>query len=118
MCLPAFGESPEMDDLLEYVRMEPNFVVNLQGSRRSYLRMDIQLLVEGKERAETIKAHMPVLRHALILLTSDYSADQLGTADEREAFRQKALEESRKALDKYASSQGLSDLFFTEFLVQ
>jgi flagellar FliL protein len=118
MCFSAFAEESEAEDFLEYVPMEPNFVVNLQGDRRSYLRTDIQLLVEGKEYAEQIKAHMPALRHAIILLISDYSADQLGTPEQREAFRQKALQESRKALDQYASSRGLDDLFFTEFLVQ
>lgn len=116
--LSAFAEDSMEEDLVEYIPMEPNFVVNLLGSRRSYLRTDIQLLVEGKQQVERIKIHMPAMRHALILLMSEYSSDQLGTQKQREEFRKKALKQTRKTLDKYASSKGLSDLFFTEFLVQ
>ncbi|MGH8549448.1 MAG: flagellar basal body-associated FliL family protein [Methylococcales bacterium] len=118
MCFSVVAEDSGLEDLFEYVPLEPSFVVNLKGNRRSYLRTDIQLLVEDKERADQIKAHMPALRHALILLISEYSADQLGTSAQREKFRQKALQESRKTLDQYASSRGLGDLFFTEFLVE
>ncbi|MCI0733275.1 MAG: flagellar basal body-associated FliL family protein [Methylococcaceae bacterium] len=118
LCFSVSAEDAGIENLFEYVSLEPSFVVNLQGNRRSYLRMDIQLLVDGKERADQIKAHMPALRHALILLISDYSAEQLGTSEQREKFRVKALNETRATLDKYASSRGLSDLFFTEFLVQ
>ncbi|MCI0653270.1 MAG: flagellar basal body-associated FliL family protein [Methylococcaceae bacterium] len=118
LCFSVIAEDAGIENLFEYVSLEPSFVVNLQGNRRSYLRMDIQLLVDGKERADQIKAHMPALRHALILLISDYSAEQLGTSEQREKFRVKALNETRATLDKYASSRGLSDLFFTEFLVQ
>ncbi len=118
LCFSAFAENPETGPVLEYIPMQPHFVVNLQGNRRSFLRADIQLLVEGKESAEKIKVHLPALRHSFIMLISEYSADRLGTAEQREDFRRKALQETRTTLDKYASSNGLTDLFFTEFLVQ
>ena len=112
------AEESDTDEPIEYLSMKPEFVVNLQGNKRSYLRTDIELLIENKERAEKIKAHMPALRHALIMLISEYSADQLSDLKQREDFRKKALTETRNTLDKYASSEGLTDLFFTEFLVQ
>jgi flagellar protein FliL len=114
----AFAENPETGPVLEYIAMEPHFIVNLQGARRSYLKTDIRLLVEGKESAETIKVHSPALRHSLIMLISEYSSGLLETAEQREEFRRKALQESRATLDQYASGKGLIDLFFTEFLVQ
>jgi flagellar protein FliL len=118
LCFSAFAELAEKQFAAEYIPLTPDFVVNLQGGRRNYLRANLQLLAENKEYAEQIALHLPAVRHAMILLISEYSADQLSTSQQREEFRKEALTEIRKTLDKYASSKGLSDLFFTEFLVQ
>ncbi len=100
-----------------YLPLEPNIMVNLQG-RRTYLRAAVQIMVDNAEHAEKIKIHLPAVRHALIMMVSEYSSDQLSSMEQREEFRKKALEEAKTILDKYASSKGLNDLFFTEFLVQ
>lgn len=114
----AFAEDSETADMVEYVPLNPDFVVNLKGDQRSYLRTNIELMVKGKEHADRIRMHMPVLRHAVLMLISEYSADQLESSEQREEFRKKAFHETKTALEKYASSEGLSDLFFTSFLVQ
>jgi len=103
---------------IEYLPLSPKFVVNLQGGRRSYLRADIQLMVEGSENLETIKIHIPAIRHSLILLFSDQSVDQLRSSAQREELRRKALKLSQETLEKYAHNGKLEDIFFTEFLVQ
>lgn len=108
-------DEPEVQ--IEYIPLTPKLIVNLQG-RRTYLRTDVQLMATDSDSAEKIKTHLPAVRHGLIMLISNYTADQLGTMEQREEFRKKALEQSRTILDQYASSKGLSDLLFTEFLVQ
>lgn len=118
LCFSAYAEEPKDGIVTEYLAMKPDFVVNLVGNRHSYLRTNIQLLIENKEHSERIKTHIPAMRHALIMLMSDYSADQLRSQEQREEFRKKALGQTREALDKYASSKGLMDLYFTKFLVQ
>lgn len=102
---------------VEYLPLDPKFVVNLEGRKR-YLRVDIQLMIEGEQEVEKISTHIPALRHSLIMLFSSYRPDQLATPDQREQFRKSALEDVGKTLEKYADSKGLTDLFFTEFLVQ
>ncbi len=114
----AYGEEESKTSTIEYLPLSPKFVVNLQGTRRSYLRADVQLMVDGSENVEKIKAHLPVIRHSLILLFSDYKADQLSTSSQREDLRKKALEQTQATLEKYASNTDLEDIFFTEFLVQ
>jgi flagellar FliL protein len=52
------------------------------------------------------------------MLLSNLSPEQAADVEAREKLRQEALQEVRKVLDQYAQSQGLKDLFFTEFLVQ
>lgn len=111
-------EDKKADSAVEYVEIKPKFIVNLDGKRRSYMRANVQLLVAGKDHAEKILKHTPAIRHSMLMLFSGYSAKELATAAQREALRKTALDEVRETLNKYADSDGLRDLFFTELLVQ
>jgi flagellar FliL protein len=102
---------------IEYLPLQPKLIVNLAG-RHHYLRADVQLMIQGKQRLEEIQKYLPAIRHALIMLLSNLSPEQATDVEAREKLRQEALQEVRKVLDQYAQSQGLKDLFFTEFLVQ
>lgn len=100
----------------EYLALE-SVLVNLDG-KRHYLRADIQLLVENKERSDKIKNHMPAIRHAMIMLFSGRDPDEMASIAERERYRQEAMAEITKVLEKVHADEGLEDLFFTDFLVQ
>ncbi|CAI8716444.1 flagellar FliL protein [Methylocaldum szegediense] len=110
------GTSGEEDNGVEYLPLQ-SLLVNLEG-KRHYLRADIQLLIDNKIHAEKIKAHMPLIRHTLIMLLSNRNPEQLAAAEEREKLRQAALQDVTNALQKYGASEGLKDLFFTDFLIQ
>ncbi len=119
----VYGENNESSETteevtlpVEYVSLGSDVVVNLQG-RRKYLRTGMQLMVEGTDNVEKINIHNPAIRHAMIMLFSQFSPDQLLDPGQREELRKLALEDIRKSLEKYSSSTGLKDLFFTEFLV-
>jgi flagellar protein FliL len=102
---------------VEYLEMTPKFTVNLEG-RKTYLLVNVQLLVEGAENIEKIKKHFPALRHQLIMLYSGRPADELKTAEQREKLRKETLNTLRETLEKLSNGDGLRDVFFTEFLVQ
>ena len=102
---------------IEYLEMTPKFTVNLEG-RKTYLLVNVQLLVEGDEHIEKIKQHFPALRHQLIMLYSGRPANELKTAEQREKLREETLITFRETLEKFSNSDGLRDVFFTEFLVQ
>jgi flagellar FliL protein len=104
------------DGGVEYLPLE-SVLVNLEG-RRHYLRADTQLLIDSKENAEKIKAHMPAIRHTLIMLLSNRNPEQLSAVDEREKVRKAAFEEITKVLEKYGVADGFEDVFFTDFLIQ
>lgn len=119
LCFSGFiyaGDEEVQEPVLEYLEMSPKFTVNL-AERKKYLLVNVQLMVEGSEAVEKIKKHFPVLRHQLIMFFSGLSAADLQTSKQREKLRQGALAVIRETLDKYANSDGLRDLFFTEFLV-
>ncbi|MGR9054189.1 MAG: flagellar basal body-associated FliL family protein [Gammaproteobacteria bacterium] len=119
--LPAFVAAEEDEaggakPVIEYLEMVPKFTVNLAGHRK-YLMIDVQLMIEGKENLDKVKKHMPALRHELIMLYSGRHTDELATMEQRETLRQETLDTIRKTLDKYENSDGLRDVFFTEFLL-
>ena len=101
---------------IEYIEMAPKFTVNLGGYRK-YLMINVQLMIEGEKNVEKVKKHMPALRHELIMLFSGREGAELVSMEQREALRQAAISAIRKTLDKYENSDGLRDVFFTEFLL-
>ncbi|MGR9044217.1 MAG: flagellar basal body-associated FliL family protein [Gammaproteobacteria bacterium] len=117
--LPGFvlAEEPaEAKPAIEYLEMAPKFTVNLAG-RRKYLMVDVQLMIEGKENLDKFKKHMPAIRHELIMLYSGRDEAELSSMEQREALREETLKAVRKILEKYDNSDGLRDVFFTEFLL-
>ncbi len=102
---------------VEYLALSPKIIVNLHG-RKHYMRADVQLMLSGDDHIEEIQTHMPAIRHALIMLFSEHSAEDLATMEQRDELRKNALQAVTETLEKYANASGLLDLFFTEFLVQ
>ena len=118
--LPVLGfAKPDEENagpVIEYVEMAPKFTVNLAEPRK-YLMVNIQLLVEGAEAVENVKKHMPMLRHEIIMMMSGMHVADLQTAEQREALRIKTKELITQSLEKIHKSEGLTDVFFSEFLV-
>lgn len=113
----VYAEDDEVEvPVIEYLEMQPKFTVNL-AERKKYLLVNVQLMVEGTEAVEIINKHLPALRHQLIMLFSGRFAAELQSTGQREKLRQEALESVRDTLQKYTKTEGLKDLFFTEFLV-
>ncbi|MDF1581766.1 MAG: flagellar basal body-associated FliL family protein [Methyloprofundus sp.] len=121
LCVPHYalaGEDEATEAVVEYLAMTPKFTVNLAEPKK-YLRVDVQLMVEGDKSIEKVKIHFPAIRHGLIMLFSGKAAADLQTMEQRETLREEALKVVKDTLEKYAkNSDGLRDLFFTEFLVQ
>lgn len=110
-------EGEQSSPSIEYLPLQPKLIVNLAG-RHHYLRADVQLMIQGKAHLERIQKYLPAIRHALIMLLSGLPPEQAADVGAREKLRQDALQEVRKILDRYTESDGLKDIFFTEFLVQ
>ena len=112
----ALAEEDAVEPVIEYLEMTPKFTVNL-AERKKYLQINVQLLVAGEDQIENIKKHFPALRHELIMLFSGQSITELQTARQRDKLRTKALAKLTETLAKLDKSDGLKDVFFTEFLV-
>jgi len=119
LLMPVFAvanEGEKSETGLQYIEIGPNLIVNLANSKQ-IMKISPQLMVEGAEAAEHIKKNMPALKNALIMLYSGRKSEELATAEQREALRKETAEVIEKTLDRYATSDGFKDVFFTDFRI-
>jgi flagellar FliL protein len=70
-----------------FVTLEP-FVVNLAGESERYVQVGIDLKVADSHVPDQIKAHMPEIRNAVLLLLSSKNAEELATLEGKNRLRQ------------------------------
>lgn len=120
----------QASDDVQYVEMQPAFVVNIGSTGRiAYLKAEVSLRT-SKAAAAALSYHMPLLRHEMIMLLSRQTPESLASPEEREALRLKALEMLRLALAQagpmpesagttdVTTSDDIEDLLFTSFITQ
>jgi len=100
-----------------YLPLSPQFTVNLLGDKH-YLRTSIQLQLANDEVKEAIQQNDAAIRHALIVLLSDNNVDEISTSDGLNTLRKRATEVLNDTLKKYAKTEGVTDVFFTDFVSQ
>jgi flagellar FliL protein len=106
----------------EYITITPAFVTNFGGpGKMRYLRIEVALrLSEPPTTAPIVDLHMPLVRHAMIMLMSEQVEEDLGTMEGKELLRQAALEETRKIFAEQEKSvkDPIKDLLFSSFIIQ
>jgi len=100
-----------------YLALNPQFTVNLLGDKH-YLRTTIQLQLADQETKSAIEANDPAIRHALIVVLSNNHVDDISSADDLNALRIKVAKSLNKTLKKHAKIEGITDVFFTDFVSQ
>lgn len=100
-----------------YHALSPQFTVNLLGDKH-YLRTTIQLQLADQETKSAIEANDPAIRHALIVVLSNNHVDDISNAEGLNALRIKTADTLNKALKKHAKIEGVTDVFFTDFVSQ
>lgn len=86
-----------------YLDLDPPFVVNLNDdSNVRFLQVSVSVMAYSEENLETVKLHMPVIRHNLVLLFSSQRFSDIQTLEGKEKLQQAALETVRKALEEAA----------------
>lgn len=107
-------------DVSEYLALNPTFITNYGGPGRfHYLKADIVVRIRGGEQArETVKHHLPLLRHHLVMLFSRQSPENVNTMAGRETLRRAALETVQELLHEETGAAQVDDLLFSSFVIQ
>lgn len=96
-------------------RLEP-FVVNL-SSFDKYLQTIITLQVTASEIGEKVKTYMPMVRHVVIMTLSSKDFGTVQSSAGKKALVEELKEKLNDVL-KTNEHEGVSDVFFENFVIQ
>lgn len=102
-----------------YVSLGDPMVLNLSGPRRlTFLQISADVLVSDADAEQTIKTHVPAIRHSLIMLLSEQKAGDIKSPARREEIRQQATSQVQALIADLSGSEAVSEVLFSSILVQ
>ena len=102
-----------------YVSLGDPMVLNLSGTRRlTFLQISADVLISDSDAQETVKTHVPAIRHSLIMLLSEQKASDIKSPQKREEIRQQATARVRSLIADLSGNDDVSDVLFSSILVQ
>ena len=115
----AAEEEAEAKASSAYVSLGDPMVLNLSGSRRlTFLQLSADVLVSDSSAEETIKIHVPAIRHSLIMLLSEQKAGDIKSPARREEIRLQATSQVQALIADLSGSDVASEILFSSILVQ
>lgn len=91
------------------------FTVNLLSeSGRRYLKVEMNLELEGEELALELETKKPVLRDVIIRILSGKSLEEVSTLKGKEAVKEEILSD----LNQRVKDGKIKNVYFTDFVVQ
>jgi flagellar FliL protein len=102
-----------------YVSLGDPMVLNLSGPRRlTFLQISADVLVSDADAEQTIKTHVPAIRHSLIMLLSEQNAGDIKSPARREEIRQQATSQVQALIADLSGSEAVGEVLFSSILVQ
>jgi len=102
-----------------YLSLDPAFVVNISGAKKDYfLQVTSEVRLTSPELADTVKYHIPAIRHAMIMLLSGLNAEDVRSLEGKESLRVEAVEVLQGVLEEVIDDPGIENIYFTSFIIQ
>jgi flagellar protein FliL len=93
------GGAAALPEGVNYIAVQPPLIVNYGGpGKMRYIKAEFSIRAESSHDATEITHHLPLVRDRLINLLSLQSAEQITTAEGKEALRVLALAEINGAI--------------------
>ncbi len=109
------GSKPQEEHLKRSLLPLEPFLVNLADrDTRRYLRLKVELEVDGEDGAEHLKKSLAALRDSLILLLSSKTYENLSTLEGKLQLKKETV----AALQALPGGKKVSGVYFTEFVAQ
>lgn len=90
------------------------FIVNLIGQGRSYLKTRIELEVDSENTIVEINRRLPQLRDKILTTLSSKSFDDISTLEGKYQLRSELI----ASLNQYLTTGRVTNIYFTDFIVQ
>ncbi|WP_417515867.1 flagellar basal body-associated FliL family protein [Marinobacter sp.] len=117
----AEEETTEEAGITDYIAMEPAFVTHVgsPGGKLTYLKAAVTLRASKQTTRTAVAAHMPRLRHELVMLFGEQTdTATLTTLDGQKALREEAQSRINGVLEEQQTGENITGVLFTEFVVQ
>jgi flagellar FliL protein len=104
-----------------YLKLHPDFIVNLHatGPETRFLLATIEVMSRNPGTVEAASAHLPALRHRLLMLLGEQQYPGIEKPDARRALRELALREVNEVIQaELGEDHALEGLFFSNFIVE
>ena len=114
-------EEAAPEKIPSYISLGPKpMVLNLStdGRRLTFLQVKADILVEDDDAKEIVEAHIPAIRHKLIVLLSEQKAIDMKTPAKREEIRNMVTRQVRDMIEQMTGNKGIDQVLFSNFLVQ
>ena len=109
---PAEGEAAQ-GELPGAVLPLETFIVNL-SVKGSFLKANVQLQLSSPEEPKTMEHDIPKIRNAIIRILSNKEAKDVLNNEGKDKLR----DEIKAAVNQVLGTEEVSDVYFTEFIVQ
>jgi len=116
----AEEEEEPVKKVPSYVSLGKSMVLNLatNGKRLTFLQLKVDVLVSDDDAKEAVEAHVPAIRHQIIVLLSEQKAIDMKTPSKRNDIRKLATEQVKELMGELAENDAIEDVLFTSFLIQ
>ena len=102
-----------------YYKLDPTFVVNLSpGGSAKMLQVAIQVMTRSENAVDALQANDPMIRHHLLNLMEEQSADTLMTVEGKQALQQAIQAKLTQQLEALKTDGAIEGVFFTQFVMQ
>lgn len=122
LLIPPGSMAASGGDKGPYLSISPPIVVNLQGSgkRVQFMQIEIDAMSRDNKVLAALQEHVGPVRHALLVLLSSQTAEDMWDLQKREEVRQQALENLQEIIATHAGLKpgALEALYFTNLVIQ
>lgn len=114
------ADEEEISTTSAYISLGKAMVLNLSSQKKkiTFLQISADALIDDDSHLELVEAHVPAIRHTLIVLLSEQSDVDMKSSMKREELRQQATTEVKQLITELTGQDLVSDLLFSSILVQ
>lgn len=101
-----------------YFGFEPEIVTNYVAVKKKmgYVRLTVELMIDGSGNLETVEHHAPLLRDAIINIIGQQPEDKIKSINGRHEIQRLCEEKVRSLLQKETGQPLVKKLLFTQWL--
>lgn len=111
----------DAERIVDYIAMEPAFVTHIgsPGNKINYLKAAVTMRASAESTREAVEAHMPRLRHELVMLFGEQTDPARVDSNEgKQELIDAATRRINSVLEEQQTGEQITGVFFTEYVVQ